>query len=349
MTEKKWWQPQIYAQKRTILAQRERIFRTIRSFFERRGFTQVQTPILQVCPGMEVHIKTFATELLPPFDTAGQPRYLHTSPELSMKKLLVAGEQKIFQLCPTFRNAEEGDTHFPEFTMLEWYRIGTTYKKMMQDTIALVHACAKAVGCDTAVYQDKCNPLFEPWEKLTVAEAFKKYAHIDLWRTLPAEPTLEPDPKPLRKEAQKQGIHCSESDRFEDIFFRIMFAKIEPHLGEKVPTILYDYPTCLGALARKSPKNPLVCERFEAYVCGVELCNAFSELTDPDEQEQRFLYDQAMQEKLYGTRTPIDADFLAALKQGIPDCSGNAVGVDRLVMLLTGQSDIHDVLWVPKL
>lgn len=349
MTEKKWWQPEIYAQKRAILAKRERIIRTIRTFFERRGFSQVQTPVLQVCPGMEVHIKTFETQLLPPFELKGQPRYLHTSPELTMKKLLVAGEEKIFQLCPTFRNAEEGETHFPEFTMLEWYRIGTTYTKMMQDTIDLVRSCAKAVGCDTATYNGKHNPLFKRWEKLTVAQAFQKYAHINLWRTLPAEPTLEPDPKALRKEAEKQGIQCSASDRFEDIFFRIMFAKIEPHLGEKVPTILYDYPTCLGALARKSPKKPLVCERFEAYVCGLELCNAFSELTDAKEQAQRFHYDQQMQKKLYGTCVPIDTDFLQALEQGMPACAGNAVGVDRLIMLLTGQSDIHAVLWVPKL
>ena len=178
---------------------------------------------------------------------------------------------------------------------------------------------------------------FQEWEILTVEEAFKRYANVNLWAD------------DLKAEAEANGVPCGENDTWEDVFFRIMLNKVEDHLGDGKPTILCEYPTQLGALARKKPDDPKVCERFEAYVCGVELCNAFSELTDAKEQAQRFRYDQQMQKKLYGTCVPIDTDFLQALEQGMPACAGNAVGVDRLIMLLTGQSDIHSVLWVPKL
>ena len=170
---------------------------------------------------------------------------------------------------------------------------------------------------------------------MTVAQAFKKYAGVNLWA------------KDLRAEAERIGILCSDSDTWEDIFFRIMLNKVEYKLGDDVPTILCEYPTQLGALARTKPTDPKVCERFEVYACGVELCNAFSELTDAKEQRERFVANYAERKRLYGWDNPMDEDFLHALEYGMPDASGNALGVDRLIMLITGAEKLADTQWVP--
>lgn len=345
--EKKWWLPEIYMQHQDKRLMRLKIFSQIRRFFEAEGFAEVDTPALQVSPGLEVHLKAFQTELDEPFLQGKAVRYLHTSPEFTMKKLLVAGLPKIFQLCKVYRNEERGRTHHPEFTMLEWYRKNATYEAMMDDTERLVKCCAKACGVKELSFNGRTSNPFTAWERLTVQDAFLKYAGIDILATVPATATMEPDPGLLKRAAEKAGIWCSEHDRWEDVFFRIMLEKVEPNLGDGVPVILYDYPTCLGALARKKPSDERLVERFEAYVCGVELCNAFSELTDPTEQEARFSYDMAMKEKLYGERYPIDEAFLEALRYGMPESAGNAVGVDRLVMLITGAEKIEDVLWAP--
>ena len=342
---KKWWKKDLYLKNREKREKRTLIIKEIRSFFEKEGFTEVETPALQVCPGMEVHLKAFETTFHEPFEGKARTFYLHTSPELTMKKLLVAGEKKIFQMSHAFRNEERGQTHTPEFLMLEWYRVGTTYEQMMTDTESLIHQAAQKLGIKTVYFNGMEADISKPFKRLSVTEAFRNYADINLEKVLPPESSLEPDPSLLKKEAEKAGISCSQSDRFEDIFFRIMLDKIEPFLGQGQGTILYDYPTCLGALARKKPTDERFAERFEAYVCGVELCNAFSELTDPAEQEARFKYDQQMKQKIYGETYPIDEDFLDALKEGMPACSGNALGVDRLVMLLTGAGKIDDILW----
>jgi lysyl-tRNA synthetase class 2 len=231
--------------------------------------------------------------------------------------------------------------------MLEWYRTGTDYTTIMTDTENIVRQCTKACGASLLRRGSRTSDPFQPWEHLTVAEAFQKYTGIDLMATIPDDPTAEPDPLPLRQAAEKLGEQCADSDRWEDIFFRIMLNHVEDKLGDGVPTILCEYPTCLGALARQKPDNPRVVERFEAYVCGVELCNAFSELTDPVEQRRRFTFDMDMKQKLYGERYPIDEDFMAMLDYGMPACSGNAIGVDRLIMLITGAEKITDVQWAP--
>lgn len=344
----KWWKPELYLKNQDKRLARAKIFKTIRSFFESEGFLEVDTPALQISPGLEVHLQAFQTTFHNPLGT-DETFYLHTSPEFTMKKLVTAGLPKIFQLCKTYRNEGLSATHQPEFTMLEWYRTGEDYTKIMADTVEIVRQSATACGVQELRRGNRtCDP-FKSWEYLTVAEAFQKYVGIDIMKTIPDEPTLEPDPTRLRQEAERIGESCSDDDRWEDIFFRIMLNHIEDKLGDGVPTILYEYPTCLGALARQKPDNPLVVERFEAYICGVEVCNAFSELTDPEEQLKRFTYDMDMKEKLYGERYPIDSDFMSALEYGMPACAGNAIGVDRLIMLITGADKITDVQWAPLL
>lgn len=343
----RWWKPDLYLKNHPKRLARMCTFQTIRLWMNQEGFLEVDTPALQISPGLEVHLKAFQTAFNNPLKTEAQTFYLHTSPEFTMKKLIVAGLPKIFQLCKTYRNEGVSATHQPEFTMLEWYRQNETYEKIMEDTAHLVRACAKACGVTELRRGHRtCNP-FQKWERLTIAEAFQKYVNIDIMKTIPEEPTLEPSPTLLRQEAEKIGIQCDDADRWEDIFFRIMLNCIEDKLGDGVPTILCEYPTCLGALARQKPDNPLVVERFECYVCGLELCNAFSELTDPVEQLARFNYDMAMKQQLYGERYPIDSDFMEALRYGMPACAGNAIGVDRLIMLITGADDIRDVQWAP--
>lgn len=347
--ENKWWKPEIYMKNTANRLARARIISEIRAYFEEQDFQEVDTPALQVCPGMEVHLKAFTTELDSPLGESALVRHLHTSPELTMKKLLVAGLPKIYQLCHCYRNEAIGQTHLPEFTMLEWYRKDTTYKAMMTDTEQIVKRCAARCGVKTLRFKDfTCDP-FAAWERLSVAEAFQKYAHIDIMATLDKDPALLPAVDALKAQAVQHGIWVSENDNWEDIFFRIMMEKIEPYLGHGRPTILYDYPTCLGALARRKPTDERLCERFEAYICGVELCNAFSELTDPSEQRKRFESDSNAKMRLYGYTYPIDEDFMQALEFGMPQASGNALGVDRLIMLITGAEDIQDTTWAPVL
>ncbi len=321
----KWWNPEIYLKNQPARRVRRQVLDTLRAYLNRQGFLEVDTPYLQPVPSDEVHLKCFQTG----------PYYLHTSPELAMKKLLVAGEQKIFQLCHTYRDEPVSETHAPEFTMLEWYRVGTDYSSMMKDTIALVRACCKKCGVKALTHNGQTADPFKRWQKLTVAQAFKKYAGVNLWA------------KDLRKEAERVGIQCTDLDTWEDIFFRIMLNKVEDKLGYGVPTILCEYPTVLGALARAKPTNPKVCERFEAYICGVELCNAFSELNDPVEQRVRFQANYAERKRLYGWDDPMDEDFLQALEYGMPAASGNALGVDRLIMLISGEQELKNTVWVP--
>ena len=342
----KWWKPDIYMKHLDTRIRRQKIIQSIRSYFDAQDFLEVDTPALQISPGVEVHLKAFQTEFKNPLG-GRQEFYLHTSPELTMKKLVTAGLKKIYQIYHTYRNEGVSSSHSPEFTMLEWYRTGADYTQIMRDTEDIVRTAAKSCGVKILRHGDRtCDP-FKPWERLTIREAFLKYTGIDIMKTIPDKPTLEPDPTLLRAAAESIGEHCSDDDRWEDIFFRLMLNHIEDKLGDGVPTILYEYPTCLGALAQKKADDPRVVERFEAYICGVEICNAFSELTDVEEQEERFVYDLGMKEKLYGDKYPMDKDFLDALRYGMPTCSGNAIGVDRLIMLVTGADDIRDTQWAP--
>ena len=340
-----WWRPDRFAQKRPFLAARQRILAALRNFFAARGFAEVETPALQISPGLEPHLKAFATEIETP---AGRRRrlYLHTSPEFAMKKLLVAGVPLIYQLARVFRNGERSATHHPEFTMLEWYRAEAGYRAIMGDCEELLRtALAATPGADVFRWQGRQADPFRPWEYLSVAEAFQRHAGIDLLATAPD--LLVPRPNLLAAIARRIGIEPAATDTWEDIFFRIFLDRVEPKLGVGQPTILYDYPISMAALARPKPGDGRLAERFEVYVCGLELANAFGELTDAALQRRRFEADMDLKERLYGQRYPIDPDFLDALAHGMPESAGIALGIDRLVMLCSGADDIEQVIWAP--
>jgi lysyl-tRNA synthetase class 2 len=347
-----WWRPDLFAARRPRLEARMAMAQAVRGFFAERDFVEVETPALQVSPGLEPHLIAFATELREPFhDGAGRRLYLHTSPEFAMKKLLVAGVPRLYQLARVWRNAERSGTHHPEFTMLEWYRAGAGYRDLMADCEALLRAALAAAPADlragAAGFRRGgvgCDPA-APWQYISVAEAFRRYADVDVMATAP-DP-LAPDTRRLKDEAGRIGVWVGERDQWEDIFFRIFLARVEPRLGIGVPTVLYDYPLSMAALARSREDNPGIAERFELYVCGLELANGFSELTDAAEQRRRFEAEIAKKQALYGESYPMDEDFLAALAYGMPESAGIALGFDRLVMLATAAGTIDEVLWAP--
>jgi lysyl-tRNA synthetase class 2 len=328
------WRPDKLALRLPNLQARARLQSSIRQWFADEGFVEVETPILQVSPGAEVHLSGFATDWeTPDGEEEEEVRWLHSSPEFAMKKLLAGGMPKIFQFARVFRNAEGSALHHPEFTMLEWYRAKAGYEALMADCAALLALTGvRALRWDGNV----CDPAATP-ERLTVAEAFDRHAGVDLLAAVGNAELL----------AKQADIAMHAGDSWDDVFFRVMFDRIEPRLGMGRPTILYEYPISMAALARAKPDDPRVAERFELYVCGVELANAFGELTDPAIQRARLQADMDEKERLYGLRWPIDADFLAAVDHGLPASSGIALGFDRLVMLATGARHIEDVLWLP--
>ena len=319
-----WWHPQRFAERRAALEARARIATGVRAFFAREDFIEVETPALQVSPGLEPHLVAFETRLRAPGESEERALYLHTSPEFAMKKLLVAGMPRLFQLAHAFRNAERSSTHHPEFTMLEWYRAGSDYTALMDDCVTLLRVALKASGRERLVFRGvECDPS-APAERITVAEAFAKHTGLDVFALEPAS-----------------------GETFEDRFFRVFLNEIEPKLGSGRPTLIYDWPIALGALARAKPGDARVAERVELYVAGLELANGFSELTDAAEQRRRFEHEVAEKARLYGERYPIDDDFLAALEHGLPASAGMALGFDRLVMCATGAARIEDVLFAP--
>jgi lysyl-tRNA synthetase class 2 len=340
-----WWHPDRLAGRRARLATRGRVKRAVRDFFDASGYVEVETPSLQASPGLEPHLQAFATVLHDPRNPGARPRYLHTSPEFAMKKLLAGGMDRIWQFAHVYRNGERGATHHPEFSMLEWYRAGASYRDLMDECGRLLCAAQDAAGAEALRWRGNRADARLPWQRLTVAEAFARHTAIDLLATAP-DPQA-PDAALLASEAARIGIAPHPGDDWETLFFRIFLERIEPYLGIGAPTILYDYPIAMAALSRRKRDDHRLAERFELYVCGLELANAFGELTDPAEQRRRFTADQARKQALYGEAYPIDEDFLAALDYGLPDCAGIALGFDRLVMLATGAEHIEEVLWAP--
>jgi lysyl-tRNA synthetase class 2 len=335
-----WWRPDIFARRRPMLELRSRLTAATRAFFAERDFLEVETPALQISPGLEPHLMAFATELVAADQQSSRPLYLHTSPEFAMKKLLAAGLPRIFQLAHVFRNGERASTHHPEFTMLEWYRTGD-YDGVIADTTALMRKLAAIGGNANVAWRGLACDLDADPELLTVQDAFARHAGgIDLLATVG-------DMRGLIAEARRIGVRVGQGDRWDDLVLRILAERIEPHLGAGRPTFLIEYPVEMAALARVKPGDPRVAERVELYISGVEIANGFGELTDAEEQRRRFTADMDLKEKLYGARYPIDEEFLAALAHGIPDSAGMALGFDRLVMLLAGAERIEDVLWAP--
>lgn len=342
-TASPWWDPAIHADRRAFLLSRNRIRRAVSGYFDTHDFVEVDTATLQLSPGNEAHLHAFSTMAIGP-DGHSRPLHLHTSPEFACKKLLAAGETRIVCFAHVYRNRERGPLHHPEFTMVEWYRAGESYEQLMHDCSKLLALAAETAGARKLTYRGvDCDPFVQP-ERLSVAEAFERYAGIDLLSTLSA--SGEPDREGLAAALLAAGIRNAADDTWTDLYSRVLVEKIEPRLGHGRATILDRYPVCEAALARPAADDPRVAERFELYACGVELANAFGELTDPAEQRRRFEEEMREKARVYGETYPIDEDFLAALAI-MPEASGIALGFDRLVMLATGAPSIDKVMWAP--
>lgn len=301
---------------------RNKIIQEIRNFFTEKDFIEVETPIMVTIPGMEPHLNPFETTF-----TNGEKLYLNTSPELQMKKLLARGFNKIFNITKTFRNGEiGGPTHNPEFTMLEWYRKNADYKDIMED-------CEKLFS--------QLSPRFSqsPWRRISTRELFLEKCQIDLLKNQSYEK--------FKKTAEEKGYDSKGCLDWDDIFFKIFLNHIEKDLGKDRPTIVYDYPSSQAALAKKSAQEPFFAERFELYIDGIELANAFSELTDAQEQHQRMQEEQAQRRAMNKTVFPIDEEFLDSLESLQEPCAGIALGIDRLIMLLLGKKSIEEVIHFP--
>jgi len=360
-----------------ILKQRERVLDAVRGFLKAQGFTEVETPVLVPSPGLEPHLDAFEArastssarpELVEGRSTRGKGTFfLPTSPEYAMKKLLAAGSGSIFQIAKAFRDEPPSERHVPEFTMLEWYRVGADYRVVMEDCERLCAFVAESVcGSASVPWQGGRVELEPPYERITVREAFRRWAGAEL--------TFAESRDELAAKARSAGCSdIADDDDWDDVFFKMFLRHVEPQLGAgsgtgilpvsgcgtgvspvsdhgqdaratNRPMFLCDYPAGMAALSRIKRDDPLVCERFELYAGGLELANAFSELTDAAEQRRRFEADNAKRRKLGKPELPIDEELLAAMERGLPACSGIALGLDRLIMLLTDTPDIRDVV-----
>jgi elongation factor P--(R)-beta-lysine ligase len=323
---------------------RARIMSALRRRFESEGFIEVEPAILQASPGNEAHLHGFATAIVDPHGAA-RPAFLHTSPEFAMKKLLAAGEVRIFAFSRVFRNRERGALHAPEFTMLEWYRAGAGYEALMEDCAEIIAIAADQAGAQRLRFRGRdADPFTQP-ERLSVRDAFATHAGIDIFESLSRD-GRGADRDKIAAQAMAAGLRVAADDNWSDIFSRILSERIEPALGLGRATVLCEYPACEAALARVSARDARVADRFELYACGVELANAFGELTDSAEQRRRFEDEMAEKQRVYGEAYPIDEDFLAALDH-MPAASGGALGLDRLVMLACDAARIEDVQWTP--
>ena len=336
-----WWAASRHGDRRPFLLARAAVTKAVRSWFDEQGFLEVETGILQVSPGNETHLHAPRTELTRP-DGTRAISYLRTSPEFACKKLLAAGETKIFEFARVFRDRERGDLHLPEFTMLEWYRADSGYDAVMADTVVVIAHAAQATGIGQFSFRGKvADPFAEP-ELITVASAFERFAGIDLLSTIS---NGEGDRAALAQ-AARDKVRLSDDDTWSDIFSKVLVEHVEPGLGQGRLTILYEYPAPEAALARAKAGDVRVAERFEIYACGVELANGFGELTDAAEQRRRFTLAMDEKARRYGERYPLDEDFLAAVAH-MPQASGVALGFDRLVMLASGATKIDQVVWTP--
>lgn len=324
------WHPERLAARRPFLRRRSLLTAGTRAFFAARGYAEAETRYAVATPGEEVHLRAFRTEREFP-DGRTETLWLHTSPEFAMKKLLAGGAGPIFQLARVWRNGEGSDLHAPEFTMLEWYRPGAEMSALIDETADFLRAVLPPVVTCRGVTTD-----ISVIERLSVADAFARYVGADVLATAGDAAAL----------AAAAGTGLRTNETWEDLFFRLLLERVEPQLGRTHPTFLTHWPAEQAALARRDPSDPRVAERFELFVCGLELANAFVELTDPDEQRARFVADRARRHAMSGEDWPIDEDFLAALTHGIPPCAGIALGFDRLAMIASGADRIDQVLWL---
>lgn len=330
------WHPERLAARLPFLAVRTALTRATRRFFEAGGYTEVETPYAVSAPGEEVHLRALATTALAPAEhgEAAVPLWFATSPEFAMKRLLVGGSGPIFQLARVWRDELPTPLHGREFTMLEWYRPGADLTALMEETEAYLRDVLPQILPVRGVLID------QPFERLTVAEAFARYAGADLLGNSDAAGL-----------ARSAGATLRGGESWEDLFFRLLIEHVEPHIGRDRPTFLTHWPVAQAALARRDPAEPRQALRFELYLSGVELANAFEELADAGEQRARFCADRTRRATehagdMAGRDWPLDEDFLAALQHGLPSCAGIALGFDRLAMLASGATRIDQVQWL---
>lgn len=317
------------------LRMRQRVEKAIREFFDRRDFLETRTPILVPCPGMETHIRPFRLET---------GAYLPTSPEFALKRLLVGGLPRIYQIAPTFRLEPKSTTHSPEFTMLEWYRAFAGMEEIMADTEELIEWLAREIRGEPAIeFQGRRFSVQTPWPRLSTRELFRQHAGMD-WAACSTR-------EQMSSLCRRLGLDVAGGDTWDDLYFRIWLNCVEPRLPQDQAVLVHGYPPSQAALSviQRDPDGIATARRFEAYAAGIELCNAFEELTDPVEQRARFEKDMTLRQQQYGAEfppTPIDEDFLSALEEGLPPSGGNALGVDRLIMLLGDEPDIRYTFWL---
>jgi len=316
--------------KHAALRTRAAIVAAARSFFREHDFLEVDTPARVICPGLEPHLSAFP---------AGGDRYLITSPELHLKRLLASGSERLVEFSRSFRDEEQGPWHLSEFTMLEWYRVFAGLDAMEKDCEGLVAACASASGVDVSVALAGCD-LTPPFERTTVRNALREATGLDL-----AELNQR---QAMARAVAERGHPVAAEDSWDEIFFRVWIAEVEPRLGCTRPVFVHDYPASQAALAR-TRREPWgeVAERFELYVAGHELANAFHELNDPQEQRRRHEADRAERRAAGREAYPLDERFLQALEAGMPPSSGIALGLDRLVALLVGATSLDQVTAFP--
>ena len=328
------WHPESLAARLPFLQARTRLTAATRTWFAAQGYQEVETPCLMPAPGMEVHLRGFRSAFEPHLGQ-GERRdlWLRTSPELALKRMLVGGTGPIFELARVWRNGEIGRRHAPEFTMLEWYRPGINLEGLMAETEVLLRTLCPPLVTHEGVTTD----LSLPFDRITCAEAFTRHVGLDLLASIRADGT-----------GDGAGLGARADESWDDAFFRLLLDHVEPQLGRARASFLTHWPAPQAALARRDPADPRVALRFELFAGGIELANAFDELTDASEQTARFTHEVAERERLYGAENSwaVDMDFLAALQHGMPAGSGIALGFDRLAMLASGARRIEDVLWL---
>lgn len=315
------WMPSASIQQ---LQQRARLLQGIRQFFAEREVLEVETPAISHATVTDIHLQTFQTQFVGPGYAQGKRLYLMTSPEFHMKRLLAAGSGSIYQLGKAFRNEENGRYHNPEFTMLEWYRVGFTHHDLMDEVDALLQSVLATSSADRITYQ----------------QVFQRVLEV-----CPLESTM----MELKQAAGMLGLEdIAQPEQDRDTLLQLLFSiGIEPHIGQHAPILVYDFPASQAALAKLNPQDPRVAERFEVYFKGIELANGFHELDDPQEQRARFEQDNAKRLTLGLPEQPIDEHLIAALEAGLPACSGVALGIDRLIMLALAEDHIDKVTAFP--
>ena len=321
-------------QRLATLHHRARLLATTRKFFDRRGFLEVDPPVMALSPVLELHLD--AVEVALRAGMGGEPvtRHLVTSPEFHCKRLLSAGLERIYSLGHVFRSGERGQWHNPEFAMLEWYRAGGSWQQIVRDFQGLARTCQKVLGQDAGPLD-----LRGRWPVLSVRAAIRRFAGFDPGRC--------DDAGLVKRRARAAGLQVDAQDAIADVLVRALAERVEPRLAAFPVVVLADWPLCMASLARPHPQKPWLAERFEIYLAGIEIANGFGELVDPLEQRRRFEADLELRQQLGRPAYPIDERFLRALADGVPQSAGVAVGVDRLLMLLLGLSDIEAVLAFP--